>query len=61
MSEAKRPIKRKSEYDLSDYALLKVPRALYDLLLNDAEEERIHWSEKARNVLERHYTIQEGQ
>ena len=56
MSEAKRPIKRKSQYDLTNHAILKVPKVLYDELVKDAEKENIHWSEKARQILEWHYT-----
>jgi len=42
---------RKSKYELSDYAHLKVPRGFYDILCRQAEPKNIHWSELARDYL----------
>ena len=42
--------RRKSAYDLSEYAILKVPKSIYDKLVEQAGEKH-HWSEIARNIL----------
>jgi len=43
---------RKSSYDLSEPAYLKVPKSMYGKYVRVAKQENIHWSELARNVLE---------
>ena len=42
--------RRKSAFDLSDFAHLKVPRTIYDKLVEQAGD-KSHWSEIARNIL----------
>ena len=54
MSEAKQPIKRKSEFDLSTYAPVKIPTELYGPLVKEAIPLKIHWSELVRLILREH-------
>lgn len=44
-------LSRKSKYDLTNPAMLKVPSAMYYILKKKAEKENIHWSELARDYL----------
>lgn len=48
MSEA---ITRKSKYDLSSPAMLKVPSSMYYILKRIAKRKNIHWSEVARDLI----------
>ena len=43
--------RRKSRFDLSDVAYLKVPKNLY-LKIKEITPDNKHWSEIARNILE---------
>jgi len=42
---------RKSKYNLTGSAHLKVPAEVYYILKNRAEKENIHWSELARDYI----------
>ncbi len=42
--------RRKSVFDLSDFAYLKVPRPIYNKLVEIAGK-KLHWSEVAREIL----------
>jgi len=42
---------RKSKYDLSGFAILKVPSTVYFILKKKAIEQNIEWSELARDYL----------
>lgn len=42
---------RKSKYDLSRPAMLKVPSAMYYILKDIADKKKTHWSELARDYL----------
>ena len=44
-------ISRKSKYDLSNPAMLKVPSAMYYIIKKVADRKKIHWSEVARDML----------
>ena len=44
-------IARKSKYDLSDFATLKVPSNIYYILKRKAQPMGIHWSELARDFI----------
>ena len=44
-------IARKSKYDLSAPAILKVPSTVYFILKKEAIKQNIHWSELARDFL----------
>jgi len=43
--------RRKSEFDLSEFAILKVPLEQYNVLKPLADGMKIHWSEVARRIL----------
>jgi len=42
---------RKSKYDLTSPAILKVPSTVFYILKKRAEKENIHWSELARDYI----------
>ena len=44
-------LKRKSKYDLTSPAMLKVPSTMYYILERLARTKNIHWSELARDFL----------
>ena len=44
-------VSRKSKYELTGSAMLKVPSEIYYILKNRAEPQNIHWSELARDYL----------
>jgi len=43
---------RKSSYDLSEIAYLKVPKSIYEKYVKIAEKRDMHWSELARKMLD---------
>lgn len=43
--------RRKSAFDLTDFAILKVPKNIYNKLVEQAGD-KSHWSEIARNILQ---------
>jgi len=51
--------KRKSKFDLSDFAILKVPKDQYNALSKIADNTNIHWSEVGRMILD--WWIKTGQ
>jgi len=43
---------RKSKYDLSEYAILKVPKSQYQQITQISDNTNLHWSELARRILD---------
>jgi len=52
MAEVMNLKKRKSKFDLSEVAILKVPKSQYAQLKKLTDNTNIHWSECARMVLD---------